>query len=319
MDRQIQFRNSLLGGLVADAAGLGLHWLYDVKRIAEVVKAHNNHTTFIPIDAKHYAGEVGYFAHGNKQTGMLSQYGESLRLMINSMNACDGRLNIESVQQHFKATFGEGGSYHGYIDKPTAGTLKNIAQGQIEPSGVEDDQLPAVARLAPVVLAHYQRTDCPTTIQQAVKITNTHPDALAYGQVYAELLTLILNHTKLKLALHQVAEKAPDRIRNVLKHALNSNQSDSIKYGEHTGRACPLSQAMPLCFHILNNSDSYQQATETNILTGGDNAGRAIVIGTILGAYCGMDEIKGIPVDWLLRLHNNLSIWQDCDQLAKHC
>ncbi len=283
MHKQNQYRNTIIGGLVADAASLGLHWLYDVKRIIEVIEAHNSQPTFVPIDAKHYAGEVGYFAHGHKQTGMLTQYGESLKLMIKSINACEGHFNVESVQRHFKNTFGPGGSYHGYIDKPTAGTLNNLEQDLTEPSGIDDDQLPALARLAPVVLAYYQQDNFNSIIQQTIQITNTHPDALAYGQVYADLLALVLNGSELKIALQQVAEKAPDNIRKALKAALNSNVSNSVQYGETTGRACPLSQAMPLCFHVLNNCESYQQAIETNILAGGDNAGRAIVIGTLHG------------------------------------
>src|SRR5690606_36952545 len=101
MNQINQFRITLMAGLVADAAALCLHLLYDVKRIAEVSKAHNNQPAYIPIDVKHYTGEVGYFAHGHKHSGMLTHYGESLRLMINSMNDCQGEFNMASVQQHF--------------------------------------------------------------------------------------------------------------------------------------------------------------------------------------------------------------------------
>jgi len=195
---------------------------------------------------------------------------------------------------------------------------KNLAQGQTDPSGIDDDQLPALARLAPVILAYHKHQDFNEIRKQAITITNTHPDALAYGQVYADLLRLILSGTELKTALQQTAEQAPDRIRKPLKDALNTDEKDPIKYGETTGRACPLSQAMPLCFHILNNTDSYQTANETNIRTGGDNAGRSIVIGTILGAYYGLDQDNGIPIEWLLRLEDGLGLWRVCDALAQH-
>ncbi len=310
-------RTTLIGGLVADAASLGLHWLYDVERLNKVVKIHYNQPAFLPVDKSHYQGEVGYFAHGHKHSGMLSQYGESLRLMIASMNACNGQFKTKSVQQHFKDTFGPGGSYQGYIDKPTAGTLQNLASGQTEPSGIEDDQLPALSRLAPVILAYHNQKNFNQILEHAITITNTHQDALDYGQVYAELLTLILNGTELKTALQQTAEQAPDTVRKSLKDALNNTETDSVQYGATTGRACPLSQAMPLCFHILNKTDSYQQAVETNIRTGGDNAGRSIIIGTILGAYYGLDENRGIPIEWLLQLDDGLTLCQTCDKFAQ--
>jgi len=124
--QQTPFETHYWAAFLADAASLGLHWIYDIERLDKVVKAHNNQAVFLPVDKSHYQGEVGYFAHGHKRSGMLTQYGESLRLMIDSMNACDGEFNIESVQQHFKDTFGPGGSYQGYIDKPTAGTWCSV-------------------------------------------------------------------------------------------------------------------------------------------------------------------------------------------------
>jgi len=317
MNKKETHRNTLLGGFVADAASLGVHWIYDVHRLNEVIKTHNNQIAFLPVNKSHYRGEVGYFAHGHKHSGMLSQYGESLSLMINSMNACEGQFKTESVQQYFKDSFGAGGSFQGYIDKPTAGTLQNLASGQTNPSGIEDDQLPALSRLAPVIVAYHKHPDFNQILEHAITITNTHQDALDYGRVYADLLTLILNGTELKTALQQTAEQAPDTVRKGLKDALVSKETDSIKYGETTGRACPLSQAIPLCFHILNNADSYQQAVETNILAGGDNSGRSIVIGTILGAYYGMDERTGIPIEWLLRLDDGLALWQVCHKFAQ--
>lgn len=71
-------------------------------------------------------------------------------------------------------------------------------------------------------------------------------------------------------------------------------------------------------FHILNNSNTYQTAIETNIFAGGDNAGRSIVIGTLLGAYYGLDEDQGIPIEWLLRLEDGLALWQVCDEFTQY-
>ena len=42
---------SLLGALVADAASLGAHWIYDVGRIADIVARRGN-AAFVPIDPR---------------------------------------------------------------------------------------------------------------------------------------------------------------------------------------------------------------------------------------------------------------------------
>lgn len=61
----------LLGALVADAASLGLHWLYDPDRIAEIATAHGT-AAFAPVDAAFFEGATGYFAHAGRHAGMLT-------------------------------------------------------------------------------------------------------------------------------------------------------------------------------------------------------------------------------------------------------
>ncbi len=52
----------LVGSLVADAASLGVHWLYDPERIADIASRQGGRSAFTPIDAKNFEGVRGYFA-----------------------------------------------------------------------------------------------------------------------------------------------------------------------------------------------------------------------------------------------------------------
>ncbi|MEK7844296.1 MAG: ADP-ribosylglycohydrolase family protein, partial [Pseudomonadota bacterium] len=54
---------AILGALIADSASLGLHWLYDPKRIARIEQAKG--LVFLQPDANDYAETQGYFAHGH--------------------------------------------------------------------------------------------------------------------------------------------------------------------------------------------------------------------------------------------------------------
>ena len=58
---------AILGALAADSAALGLHWLYDPARIAEIERTDG--LVFLRPDAIHYAGSKGYFAHAGKDAG----------------------------------------------------------------------------------------------------------------------------------------------------------------------------------------------------------------------------------------------------------
>ena len=295
----------LLGALVADAAALGLHWIYDVDRIADVAARHGG-AAFTPLDPAHFAGVPAYFAHGARRVGQFTQYGEGLRLALRTMA---GGLDVAAHQAAYAAHFGPGGAYVGYIDKPTRGTLAHLAAGATDPSGVDDDQLPALVTIPAVVVATGGH---PTSaqVQAAVAITNANDTAQTYGAVFADLLTRVLDGADIASALDATATLP------ALRAALTTPEPDPVAYGGVTGRACHLDMGVPLAFHILSRATSFAQATELNIRAGGDSAGRAIVIGAVMGARHGIGGDWGIPLDWALRLHDGATVWADCQHLA---
>ena len=59
-------KNTLLGAYVADAAALGLHWIYDTDRIAALA-VDGRPLEFRDPDPKAYEGVKSYFAHTNRR------------------------------------------------------------------------------------------------------------------------------------------------------------------------------------------------------------------------------------------------------------
>lgn len=131
-DRKAAIIAALAGGWVADAASLGLHWLYDSQRILEV---GGQAPEFLPPKANYFKGGFGYFAHEGKQPGDLSHYGAATGLLMDSLLANGGTLDIRDYQRRFRAFFGPGGHWRGYIDNPTRVTLANL--NTIEQKAIE--------------------------------------------------------------------------------------------------------------------------------------------------------------------------------------
>lgn len=123
---------ALAGGWVADAASLGLHWLYDSQRILEV---GGQSPEFLPPNADYFQGGFGYFAHEGKQVGDVSHYGAATGVITASLLANKGRLDIRDYQRRFRSYFGPGGQWQGYIDNPTRVTLSNL--NTIEQNAIE--------------------------------------------------------------------------------------------------------------------------------------------------------------------------------------
>ncbi|MEP0962749.1 MAG: ADP-ribosylglycohydrolase family protein [Roseobacter sp.] len=307
----------LLGALIADAACLGLHWIYSVDRIAEVTARQNGQCAFTPVEARNFEG-VKTFAHKDRHNGMFTQIGEVLYLAIKSMNANDGVFDVKAYQTAFAAFFGAGGGFRGFMDRPTLGALENIA-AERTPSGIDDKQTPALARLPAILVAYHGQDTLRDMIKAAMEVTNVNAEAVLFSDVWADVLGRVMNDEPLQTALASAAENADASIRDTLLDALKTPEDSSVVFAGINGlmgRACHLSAASPVMFHILARSETYQEAIERNILAGGDSAGRAIMIGAIMGRLHGVATPKGVPLAWVLELNNGAEIWRECTKLA---
>lgn len=299
---QQQRAQMVFGALVADAASLGVHWIYDPKRLTEIAGRQNGVTAFTPIDAANYENVPAYFAHAARKDGMSTQYGECLWTAVQSLNK--GGFDLADQTAAFAAHFGPGGAYHGYIDRPTRGALANIA-AEVAPSGIDDDQLPALTRLVALVAA-----DQNDHAKSAMQITNVNDVAWHYTQVFQALLNDLLTGSKMADALDRAALGADVSIQSALQDALETSEVSSTDYGEITGRACHLPMAGPLIFHILKHANSFEDAIERNNRAGGDNAGRSLMIGAAMAA------VHGVPIHWALKLQNGDQVLAACQALT---
>lgn len=116
---------AILGALVGDAASLGFHWLYDPQRLHEIGGDRPEFHTPNPLD---YEGASGYFAADGKRAGDQSHYGAQLLCALTSLHQCEGKWNPFHYQSVFCQTFDRGGSFQGYIDTATAGTLDRVCE-----------------------------------------------------------------------------------------------------------------------------------------------------------------------------------------------
>jgi len=115
---------ALLGAFTADAACLGFHWLYDPARISKLA---GGAPEFREPNATDYEGVSGYFAHGEKSAGDFTQYGVHLWTALQSITENNGKWVPFDYQARFCRTFDRGGTFTGYIDAATSGTLDNYS------------------------------------------------------------------------------------------------------------------------------------------------------------------------------------------------
>lgn len=310
---------AILGGLVADAASLGLHWLYDPVRIAEIEK--NDELVFRQPNMADYAGTSGFFAHGGKQPGESTAYGEICLLMLKHL-ATHGEFNHEVYQHEFRIHFGPGGEYTGYIDSPTRQTLRVLLPLDIksfpEASGADDDQMPGLATI-PVLVATHQRSGeaLMTHVEKVVRITNHNDLAVAAARCAATALQGILSGKPMAQALTDALTAAGEMLKSILEQALAMDTLDSVSAAERFGSACHVMEGLPIVFHIAKHALDYTTAIKANIRAGGDSCGRAIILGALVAAYQARQQnmVSSIPLSWLARYRKLVTAAEACERV----
>lgn len=308
----------ILGALVADATAMGLHWLYDPERIAEI--AGRRDPVFLEANPSHFDGAKGYFAHRGKRSGELSQYGATLALAMNSLAATDGRLDIRDYQRRYLTFYGPGGDWKGYIDRPTRGTLANIGfqvtDETPEVSGIDDDQMPTFSTIPALIAAGPDAASLQEDVVRMVRVTNDNPLATEAALIVTRILSARLRGEDLAETLDHEAEAAGEILKPLLREALAATDQTSVDIAGHFGRACHVQQGLPVLFHIAKTADSYEDAIRTNVLAGGDSCGRSMALGAILGVHFGFGGERGIPLPWLTRLEGGARLFDQAYQLA---
>ena len=301
---------TIIGALVADAASLGFHWLYDQKRIREICPECPEFKSPVAAD---YNGVPGYYAHGCKHGGDFSQYGEQAMVLLRSLVAKGGTYDKAHYENLFCDFFGYGGQYVGYIDHPTRDTLNNVARAEADKQkdekdkgvyhGANDVQLPALAKLPALIAAYSGTNELQEVVESAIRVTNNSDLAVDFGLSAASIIEAVIQGSSPEKAVSQTIEKAPQHIAELIKKAISLSPEDNLKVTSTFGTSCKLAYGVPSTIHNVVTADSYSAAIRKNIYAGGDSCGRAILLGAILGAAYGIGGEKGIPVIWIEKLN----------------
>ncbi len=302
-----RLRGAIWGQFVGDAFCLGTHWIYDLDELT--ARYPDGIRGFEPPLPGHY--------HALKQPGQATHYGEAALVLLECV-AARGSLDVADFGRRFVETFGAT-DYSGYRDNAIRGTLENFQRFTEEhpgdaydfQNGAADAEPATVSRLAPVIIAH---RDLPETallelVKRYTKVTQNEPLAITFAQADALVFRSLLDGAGVRESFVRAGEgiyliypKAGKKVHDYIATAVTS-ATRSVHYAttELFGQACPLESSFPAAVHCaLRHCDSFPEAMRENARAGGDNAGRATMIGGWLGACLG---VGAIPAEWRARLH----------------
>jgi len=292
----------LLGAFVADAACMGVEWIYDpdeMKQTVDNLRAPEFKTPPAPryFDAEEFPGHYG--------PGMLSPYGEQL-MFVAEYCASAGRVEKDDMfakMRDWAADFG---------GRPDHALATAVSQGK----GADDNQAHCFTKAVAVTCLAFGSPDRHQRVEDAVRVHQENDVAVAFGLATSNILNALLLGKPLKEALEAetILEGVdhPDA-RQAVKDACAARNKPLEATAAARGRSCHLPEAfvIPLqaCLKASNSGGGcriwarltgdkndepkYAVAVRENILAAGDVCSRAILIGAILGAADG-----GCPASW---------------------
>jgi len=169
--------------------------------------------------------------------------------------------------------------------------------------GAVDQQMPATAKLPPLIASLNDQGATEdaflSAVETAVRTTSDHPRSLEFGAVCARMMRAALETDDLTAIVDAGAAAATGEPLALLTQARAMLDQDNATVTKHFGMACDLNYGVPSVVHNMLTAPSFTDAIRRNIYAGGDTCGRAIILGSILGAVYGVGGDKGIPEAWI--------------------
>ena len=300
-----RLRGAIWGQFVGDAAALGTHWIYDLNEMAKLYPGGVNGFEAPPPGHYHYGKEPGDQTH----------YGDGALVLLESI-ASQGQFDAKAFGRSFVERF-RPGAYTGYIDHATRDTVESYLKFvENNPGktfdfqqGADDDQLGSASRLASLVARYWNDRRLLSLVEEATRVCQNNLSTIAYMKFNALLLAELFRGRDVHTALHRVEEqivsvepKFGQDLRRKSREALEETVNEVTEATLHFGQSCPLPRSFPSSIHaLLKHTDDFETAILATLRAGGDNAGRAAMLGAWLGARIGLG---GIPKPWRTRLTN---------------
>jgi ADP-ribosylglycohydrolase len=296
-----RLKGAIWGQFVGDAAALGTHWIYDLTEQQEQYPDGVNGFE---------APKEGHY-HFGKQPGDQTHYGDGALVLLESI-ANEGVFDVRAFGSSFVESF-RPDVYPGYLDHATIGTLENFKRFTESGSardfdfqqGADDDQLAAASRVAALVVRYWKDPSVVSLVEQATRVCQNNEYAVAYMKFNALLLLELLNKSDVQAAVAHATDKMATidlgpEISVQVHQAVNLISKDVTDATLAFGQSCPLPKSFPSSVHaLLKHSENFETAILAVLRAGGDNAGRAAMVGAWLGAHLGLDAI---PEFWRSRL-----------------
>lgn len=316
-----RIRGAFWGMFIGDALAMPVHWYYDTLalmkdygEITDFLQPKNPHpdsilwrSSYSPVNSKadilheqaQYWGRKGIHYHQFLKSGentLNLQLARELLVYIQQQGSYSAMGWLERMVTFLTSpgthndTYAEEYLRHFFTSYASGTPLKECGKS-------DEKHIGGYSLMLPLLLAYCQTPEYARQISlEHLGLTHGGYTMQRWGDLIARaLLYTIQGQTLYEAITTAVQESDVDLDVRTLVSFID--YPDTTVVGKHFSSACYVEYSVPATLYLaLKYSDAPEKGLIANTMCGGDNAGRGVVLGALLGAACG---IKGWPTKWI--------------------
>lgn len=286
------YHASILGALLGDTLSLGPHWIYNQEKIKRLLSSSDG-----PVDPL-----IDSY-HPNRKKGQLTHYGDQTLALLESVKQ-QKAYDHKDFTNRWYALWAD---YDGYVDGATKETLTNL-NSKTSPTGSGSNDLAGASRIAPLLLTQPEEEEFVRFAREQTSLTHADLGVIDAAEYFARLTSRVLKGLTIPAAIESLSSFETTNLpvskwRARFTSLLDQESNSAL---EKIGLTCHLPDAFPATLYLLEkHPDDLRTALIENALAGGDTAARGLLIGMVLGARLGMNNL---PQEWLQALEAKTSV-----------
>jgi len=306
------------GSLAADALAMPVHWYYDTTALRRdygmvdrFLEPKNPHAGSILWRSEYHAlNEKGDILRDQAQywgkRGI--HYHQFLRAGENTLNYRIARELFAFVKEHgsydpdawleryISRMLEPGWHRDTYVEEYHRAFFTNYAQGKKpRECGIRDEHIGGLATV-PALCAALEGTELSELriiVKEHVGLTHAHANVLRAADTLVRLLWRIAEGMEVHEAIRlEAGDWLSGRKSDSWLH-----QPDEHVIGSRFSPACYISDAMPAALYLVwKYHRDFSAGIISNAMVGGDSCHRGAVVGSLLGASCGVPDRFFLPI-----------------------
>lgn len=253
-------------------------------------------------DQAKYWGQKGIHYHQNLKAGENTLNLKLAGILAESLIEHTGYNANDYAERYITFMLSPEAHSDTYVEEAHRAFFKNYARGKKpEKCGIDDNHIGGLSTLTPLLLFYHKDLEQMLYyVHQHLRLTHRGTPVTKAAELYAKAMYYSLKGETLAHALFESIGRSHYQALSHPYQRWIEDLADEAVIGRVVSSACYLEDAVPASLYLaLKYKNAFRTGLIQNVILGGDNCHRGVVLGSLLGAQ---GENISIPKEWIEEL-----------------